>query len=173
MPVRTFDQALAFVRQHGIVGIFGDRKSDVPSLWNVVDLPERQPGEKGWGRKVSAVWSWKNEIPATYPNEIFYGKLPNGQAVLMTMDRLAAHYADTHRPLRDCSPLARELHTHIALDPTTTGALRKLTGMNRPPERGRFDKALLELQTTLNVVRRNDPKDKNDTWIPFAEQHVD
>ncbi len=173
MPVRTSDDALAFVREHGVVGIFGDKKSDVPSLWDAVDLPERQAGEKGWGQKVNAVWTWKNELPQNYPDEIFYGKLPNGQAVLMTLDRLTSHYAKAHVPIRDCSRLARELFQHIQLDPVTTGALRKKTGMNRAPERGQFDKALRELQTTLNIVRRNDRKDKNDTWIPFTDQHVE
>lgn len=122
---------------------------------------------------MSAVWGWKNELPQTYPNEIFYGKLPNGQAVLMTLDRLAIHFREAHVPIRDCSRLARDLFGHIQLDPVTTGSLRKKTGMNRAPERGQFDKALRELQTTLNIVRRNDRLDKNDTWIPFIDQHVE
>ncbi len=173
MPIRTLAQARAFVRHHGIVGIFGDKKSTVPSLWDAVDLPEKQPGESGWGQKVSAIWSWKNELPAAYPDEIFYGKLPNGQAVLMTTDRLTTHYAEAHRAIRDCSRLARDLFALVELDPLTTGELRQKTGMNRPPERNRFDKALRELQTTLNVVRRNDARDKSDTWIPFTDRYVD
>lgn len=173
MPITSFAQARAFVRQHGVVGIFGDKSSTVPSLWDAVDLPGRQPGETGWGQKVTAIWAWKNELPAAHPDEFFYGKLPNGQAVLMTLDRLATHYAEAHRPIRDCSRLARDLFALIELDPATTGALRKKTAMTKPPERHRFDKALRELQTTLNVVRRNDPKDKSDTWIPFTDQHVE
>jgi hypothetical protein len=36
------------------------------SLWDAMDLPEKQPEEKGWGPKISAVWSWKNQLPAIY-----------------------------------------------------------------------------------------------------------
>jgi hypothetical protein len=53
---------------------------------------ERQPGEKGWGQKGIAIWRWKNELPATYPEVIFYGKIPGGRAVLMSMDYLRAEH---------------------------------------------------------------------------------
>jgi hypothetical protein len=43
-------------------------------------------GERGWGEKVMAIWRWKNELPAIYPEEIFYGKIPTGHAALMSMD---------------------------------------------------------------------------------------
>jgi hypothetical protein len=52
--VRTLAQARAFVRAAGICLVFADRKKDLPNLWDVVDLPEKQPGEKGWGRKIVA-----------------------------------------------------------------------------------------------------------------------
>ena len=57
-----------------------------------MDLPEKQPGEKGWGPKISAVWRWKNQLPAHYPREIFYGKMKGGAAVLMTLDYLRNHH---------------------------------------------------------------------------------
>jgi hypothetical protein len=42
-------------------------------------------------------------------------------------------------------------------------------GSNRP----KFDRALRELQATLNIVRRNSLLDENDTWVPFSEQYLD
>ena len=87
-PFRTLAQAKAFVRQVGICGIFSDANGTMSCLWNVVDLPERRPGERGWGEKVSAIWRWKNELPARYPHEIFYGKTKSGLAVLMSIDYL-------------------------------------------------------------------------------------
>ena len=30
----------------------------MPNLWDVVDVPDRQPGEKGWGQKILAIWRW-------------------------------------------------------------------------------------------------------------------
>jgi hypothetical protein len=168
--VRTLKQARAYVLQVGICGIFSDAGLGMPNLWDVVDLPDRQPGEKGWGQKVVAIWRWKNELPATYPEEIFYGKIPAGRAVLMSMNYLRAeHYPKHHRPLRGCTALARKIYERLRLDPLTTGLLREELNMTLRPERTRFDRALLELQVTLNIARRNSLEDENDTWVPFRE----
>ena len=170
--VRTLKQARAFVLQSRICGIFSDAKGRMPCLFDAVDLPERQPGEKGWGQKVIAVWGWKNELPARYPDEIFYGKIAGGLAALMSMDYLRAeHYPKHHRPLKECSTLAQAIHEVIRLDPLTTGLLRKELEMTQRPERNRFDRALVELQVTLNIVRRNSLEDEEDTWVPFSEQY--
>ena len=172
--IRTLAQAKAFVRQVGMCGIFSDAKGTMPCLWNVVDLPSRRPGERGWGKKVSAIWRWKNELPARYPNDIFYGKTKSGLAVLMSVAYLRDnHYPKHHRPLSDCSALARQLYSLIKLDPIRTGPLREEMNMTEGPARHMFDRALRELQATLNIVRRNSPRDENDTWVPFSEQYLD
>jgi hypothetical protein len=117
----------------------------MPNLWDVADLPDRQPGEKGWGQKVIAIWRWKNELPATYPEEIFYGKILVGRAVLMSMDYLRVeHYPKHHRSSTKCSALARRIYERLRLDPPTASALRKDLNMNLRPERNRFDRALQE-----------------------------
>ena len=54
--VRTLKQARTYILQVGICGIFSDAGVGMPNLWEVVDLPDRQPGEKGWGQKVIAIW---------------------------------------------------------------------------------------------------------------------
>jgi hypothetical protein len=113
--VRTLKQARAYVLQVRICGIFSDGGVGMP---NLRDLPHRQPGEKGWGQKVVAIWRWKNELPAVYPEEIFYGKIPTGHAVLMNMDHLRAeHYPKHYRPLSECSPLAQRIYERLELDP--------------------------------------------------------
>ena len=172
--VRTLEQAKAFVLRAGICGIFSDANGKMPCLWDVVDLPGRKPGEKGWGEKITAIWSWKNELPAAYPKKIFYGKIKGGLAVLMNMDYLREeHYPKHHRPLRECSTLARKLYDIIRLDPIVTGRLREEMNMTRRPERNQFERALQELQVTLNIARRNSADDENDTWVPFAEQYLE
>ncbi len=172
--VRNPKQARSFVLEVGICGIFSDAKGRMASLWEVVDLPTRQPGEKGWGQRVTAIWGWKNELPAIYPDEIFYGKIPGGLAVLMSMDHLRMeHYPRHHRPLKECSALAQKIYAVLRHDPLTTAALREELEMTRRPERSAFDRALQELQITLNIARRNSLEDKNDTWVPFSEQYVD
>jgi hypothetical protein len=37
--------------------------------------------------------------------------------------------------------------------------------MRQRPERNRFDRALQELQVTLDIARRNSLEDENDTWV--------
>jgi hypothetical protein len=172
--IRTLAQAKEFVRQVGMCGIFSDANGTMPCLWNVVDLPTRKPGERGWGKKVSAIWRWKNELPARYPHEVFYGKTKSGLAVLMSIEYLRDDYFPKHhRPLSDCSALARRLYSLIKLDPIRTGPLREEMNMTEGPDRRKFERALRELQTTLNIVRRNSPRDENDTWVPFSEQYLD
>ncbi len=169
--VRTLSQARAFVRRAGICGIFSDNRGAMESLWEVVDLPGRQPGEKGWGQKITSIWRWKNELPARYPGEIFYGKIKGGLAVLMSMDHLRAYYPQHHVPLRECSALAQKIHALVRLDPLTTPQLRQELDMAQRPEKNRFDRALQELQVTLNIARRNSLTDEYDTWVPFREQY--
>jgi hypothetical protein len=172
--VRTLEQARAYILQVGICGIFSDAGVGMPNLWEVVDLPDRQPGEKGWGQKVVAIWRWKNELPALYPEEIFYGKIPAGRAALLSMDYLREqHYPKHHRPLSQCSALAQRIYERLRLDPQTTGSLREELNMTKRPERNRFDRALQELQVTLNIARRNSQKDENDTWVLFSDQYLE
>jgi hypothetical protein len=172
--VRNLKQARSYVLQVGVCGIFSDAGVGMANLWEVVDLPERQPGEKGWGQKVVAIWQWKNELPAIYPEEIFYGKIPGGRAVLMSLDYLRTeHYPKHHRPLNQCSDLAQRIYQRLRLDPLTTGSLRKELNATQRPERTRFDRALQELQVTLNIARRNSLEDENDTWVLFSGQYLE
>jgi hypothetical protein len=171
-PVRTLAQARAFVRREGLVGIFSDAGGTMPSLWAVVDLPDRRPGERGWGEKISAIWRWKNELPARWPDEIFYGKLPGGLAVLMTLGRLADHYRAYHVPLERCSALARRAARIIAHDPLTSRQVRQELGLDDRAGKAAVDRALTELQVTLNIARRTSLTDRNDTLVPFREQYL-
>ncbi len=166
------EQAFEFVMEVKTCLIFGSEKSDLPSLWDVVDLPGRQPGKKGWGKKIEAIWAWKNELPAQFPGEIFYGKLPGGLAMLMCVDYLQkVHYPAHHRPVSTCKPLARRAFELIRAEPFTTAELRREMSPSGSIGKSRIDTALVELQVTLNIARSNAPEIKRDTWLPFFEQY--
>jgi hypothetical protein len=168
--VRTLEEAYEFVRTVGICHIFAVKNRQMACLWDVVDLPEKRPGEAGWGQKVSHIWAWKNGLPAAYPDEIFYGKTQGGKAVLMTLEFLAReHYPKFHRPVAQCSPLARRIYDLISVEPLTTGELRAAVVRDNPAYRAAFAKALTELQVTLNITRTNAPEAEVDTWLPFQE----
>jgi hypothetical protein len=57
--------------------------------------------------------------------------------------------------------------------PQLTGSLREELNMTGHPERNRFERALQELQVTLNIARRNSLEDENDTWVLFSDQYLD
>jgi hypothetical protein len=172
VKIKTIEQAFEFVLKVKTCLIFGSKTSDLPSLWDVVDLPGRQPGRPGWGEKVEAVWAWKNEVPAQFPDEIFYGKLPGGLAMLMSIEHLRqVHYPAHHRPVSQCSELARRAFALIRSEPRTTAELRKALSPSGAISKSKVDSALVELQVTLNITRSNALKLKLDTWLPFAEQY--
>lgn len=172
IKIKTLEQAFEFVLKVKTCLIFGSQKSDLPSLWEEVDLPERVPGQAGWGEKVEAIWAWKNELPAQFPDEIFYGKLPGGLAVLMCLQHLReTHYPAHHRPVADCSPMARRVYELIRSEPQTTAELRKALSPSGAISKSKIDTALVELQVTLNITRSNAPNLKRDTWLPFGEQY--
>ncbi len=174
MKLKTLEQARRFVVRERICTVFPGPDETLKSLWDAVDLPEKQPGEAGWGPKVSAVWGWKNELPALYPKEIFYGKTKGGAAVLMTLDYLRhRHYPQHHRHISDCRPLARGIYELIRQDACETTALRRDSMEQFGCSKSQFDSALKELQVTLNIVRANTPGLVRDMWVPFQEIYLD
>lgn len=172
--IKTFDQAYQFVLEKKVCTVFGSKSSPYPSLWDNTGLSEEKPKAGGWSPKVVAVWDWKTRIPQTYPDTVFYGKVQGGDAVLMEMDHFRdVHYPDSFQPVSELDPLAQEVYEFIRLEPAYTGPLRKRAMARLACTKSQFDSALKRLQVSLNIVRSNDPKLKNDFWIPMREVHLD
>ncbi|KAA3662350.1 MAG: hypothetical protein DWQ04_13750 [Chloroflexi bacterium] len=172
--IKTFEEARLLVRELKICTIFESSKTELPSLSEHIDLPEKQEGEKGWGQKVTAVWDWKNRLPATFPNEIFYGKIKGGIAVLMTMEYLRdVHFATAYRCVDELNSLAGHIFEKIRNEPWETTSLRKEVIEEQGCSKSQFDTALKNLQISLNIVRSNDPKIERDTWLAFQEVYPD
>ena len=172
--IKTFDQAYQFVLEQRICTVFGSKNSPYPSLWDNTRLSEKKPKAGGWSPKVMAVWDWKTRIPQTYPDDVFYGKVPGGDAVLMEMQCFCnRHYPDAFQPVSELSPLAQEVYELVRLEPAYTGPLRKRAIAHLNCTKSQFDTALKKLQISLNIVRSNDPKLENDFWLPMREVHLD
>ncbi len=172
MRIRTLEDARAFVLEVKICTILPSDKTDLTSLYEHVDLPEKQPGETGWGARMEAVWPWKNQLPAHYPDEIYYGKIKGGFAVLMEMNYLAAtHFPAARQPVESLSRLAQQIYEKIRIEPRTTTALRQEMIGEVGCSKSRFDTALKKLQISLNIVR--EPAAEQDTWLPFSELYGD
>jgi hypothetical protein len=172
--IKTFEEARVLIAELKICTIFESTKSDLPSLWQHVDLPEKQVGEKGWGKKVSAIWDWKNRLPATFPDDIFYGKIKGGFAVLMSMDYLRnVYFESSYKSIDKLNPLAGYVFEMIRNEPWETTSLRNVVTQDYGCSKSQFNTALKNLQISLNIVRSNDPDIERDTWLTFQERYPD
>jgi hypothetical protein len=172
--IKTFKAAYQFVLDKKIVTVFGSKTSPHPSLWDNTDLSESKPKAGGWSPKVTAVWDWKTRIPQTYPDNVFYGKITGGDAVLMEMGHFReVHFAKAFQQASELSLLAQQVNDLIRLEPAYTGVLRKQAIAKFHCTKSQFDTALKKLQSSLNIVRSNDPNMKNDFWLPMREVHLD
>lgn len=172
--VKTLKQAKRFVEKVKICTLFSDKIEGVRSLWDAVDLPEKGGGRSKWGARVEAVWTWKNELPEKFPDCIFYGKLPGGHAALMTLAYLRdTHYPAASKPPEACSELAQQVYEIIRRSSGTTAEIRKQAIAQHACTKSRFDTALKQLQTTLNIARVPAPAHSNDSWVPFSELYLD
>jgi len=174
MMIKTIEEAYQFVREVKVCTIFPSDKVGYTSLWEHVDLPEKQPGETGWGEKMTAVWTWKNQLPARYPNEIFYGKIKGGLAVLMEMDYMARdHFPKAYKDIQTLNHLAQNIYSNVVTEPWDTTSLRKVTMEETGCTKSQFDTALKNLQITMNIARLNGPQIERDTWVSFREMYLD
>jgi len=112
----------------------------------VTALSDKRPA-KGWSPRVVAIWNWKNELPAAFPEEIFYGKLPGRLAMLMSLEHLReVHYPRAHKELAQCSVLARRVYELVRREPQTTAQLRKALVNPGIVTKAMVDRAVTELQ---------------------------
>ncbi len=170
--VRTLEEARNFVLARGICGVLHNPKGK-PNLWDAIDAPDKQAGEAGWGDKMGLVWSWKNDLPARYPTEIFYGKRKGGGAILCSMDALRGLYREQYKLLDALSETARRLRAIIAQHPVNNKELRQIADMAGKDRKPAFDRALVELQVAFHIVRVNRTDVDGDTWTLFATQYPD
>jgi hypothetical protein len=172
VKIKAIEDARTFVEAVRICTIFPSEKTTLTSLYENVDLPEKKPDDSGWGERMEAVWPWKNQLPSLYPNDIYYGKIKGGFAVLMTMDYLAdVHFATAYKPVASLNQLAQQVFEKIRIEPWTTTDLRKEMVHEVGCSKSQFDTALKNLQISLNVVR--DCEAEQDTWLTFQEVYTD
>ena len=143
-------------------------KGKLPTLWDA--LAFTGTGQDMWGEKLAMVWALRQQLAVNYPEQIFSGKIRGGRIVLMSIGRLQQEYARYHRPLEACSELARQLYTIIAQGPIATLPLRQAAGLVTRKERGRFERALQQLQISFNIAR-SPALTSGDVWVPFLQQY--
>jgi hypothetical protein len=166
--VGTLAEARDFVLAVGLCGVQHDPKGKLPTLWDALAFSGSGPNASG--EKLAEVWALRQQLVATYPDEIWSGKVRGGRVVLMSMERLRQEYARSHKPIEACSALAQQLYDIVERGPVTTVALRQAAGLVTRKDRSRFERALQELQSSFNIARAP-AADDGEGWAPFLQQY--
>lgn len=174
--VGTLEELHSLVLEIGVCGIFKERPNAYPRLWDILDFPDAvTAGSSRRGLRMDRVWSWKNELPAMFPEDIFYGKMANGDAVLMSVPHLREpHYVSAYQPVSQNDVLARQIFESVCLEPgIATGELKNMVMDRIACTRSAFSTALKKLQISLNIARSPESPIQTDHWLRFSELFPD
>lgn len=152
MPIRTLEDAAAWVDRVGLAVVFPREDVVLPSLWEAAggedEFAKRDDSGKflAWTEPMDFVWRTKDELPAR--GVVCAGKHVRGRASLVSLDLLPALVAVARR--EELDPLEAEvvelLHRHGAL------STRELPELLPAHERKRVRAAIDRLQKALLVT---------------------
>jgi hypothetical protein len=163
LKVRAPEQALDFVNDVGFCLLFPARGVEMPSLWEAICGEIRPLPRPHDDRELGYTWRWKDELPSR--GMVYYGKLLRKKPTLISLEMLPYFYAlsENYGDLDDymveyeegkLSEEARRVYEalleHRALP---TSQLRRRAGLAGKSNAARFDRALLELQLGLKIVK--------------------
>jgi len=163
LKLRTPEQALEFTNDVGFCFLFPAKGAEMPSLWEAICGQSRPLPIHHDDRELGYAWQWKDELPAR--GLVFYGKLLRKKPMLVSLDLLPCFYAlsENYGDLDDylleyqdgkLSEEAKRVYEalleHGALP---TSHLRRKAGLGGKGNAGRFDRAILELQLGLKIVK--------------------
>ena len=161
LRLKERDQAVEFVTQRGFVYFWPITGTIFPSLWAAVagDRPvadeHDDPGHVTWG--------WKDALLGQ--RQWYYGKILRKKATMISMAVAPCFYAlsenfgayeedyltqyEQGRMTLEARQVYETLLSEGALD---TLALRRATHMSSPASEGRFNKALVDLQSDFKIA---------------------
>jgi hypothetical protein len=148
-PVTSIAEAARYVDRLGFALLFPTDRADAPALYEAVAGEDAVPFERGMGPAESAVWTWKDELPAA--GLAWYGKLLYGRASLLAPALLRALYPGAGEPDdHEAIELPAEAHRiaeALMTGPLSSAALREIIG-----DRHRYDRAVSTLHRNLLVT---------------------
>jgi hypothetical protein len=163
LRVLNQQQAVEFVNDVGFSFLFPIQKIELPSLWDAIAgrVVKTYPDHKGY--EIERTWGWKDE--ALDKKWWYYGKLIRNKATLVSLDFLPNFYAlsenfgdyehdyleeyETGQLTSEARQVYEALLKNGALDAVR---LRREAHLSTDANKGRFDKALTDLQTGLKVL---------------------
>jgi hypothetical protein len=163
LRLKNQQQAVEFVNDVGFSFLFPIQKLELPSLWDAIAgrVVKTYPDHKGY--EIERTWGWKDE--ALDRKWWYYGKLIRDKATLVSLDFLPNFYAlsenfgdyehdyleeyKTGQLTSEAKQVYEALLKNGALDAVR---LRREAHLSTEANKGRFDKALTDLQTSLKVL---------------------
>ncbi len=163
LRVKTPQEAIEFVNDVGFSFLFPIQNVEMPSLWDAIAGRLVKTTSKHSGYEIERTWGWKdNSLDKKW---WYYGKLIRDKATLVSLDflpnlyALSENYGDyEHDYLEEykagtltaeAKSIYEALLKHGALDAIR---LRRESHLSSDAAKGRFDKALTDLQTGLKVI---------------------
>ena len=164
LRVRAEEEALAFVNEVGFCFLFGDRGTEIPTLWAAVAGSRRSMPNSHHDPDIGRTWTWKDTLPAR--GEICYTKLLRGKPTLVSLDlvprfyALSPNYGDEDSYLEQyeegrLSVEARNVYEALLREGAlSTSRLRRVAGISGGDANARrFDRAIAELQEQLMITK--------------------
>ncbi len=163
LRITSPEQAVKFVTDVGFCFLFPIQKVEMPSLWDAIAgrVVKTYPDHQGY--EIERTWGWKDQSLAK--KWWYYGKLVRDKATLISLDFLPNFYAlsenfgdyehdyleeyKTGQLTAEAKQVYEALLKNGALDAVR---LRREARMSSDANKGRFDKALTDLQTSLKVL---------------------
>jgi hypothetical protein len=163
LRVTTIEQAIEFVNDVGFCFLFPIQKVEMPSLWDAIAGRVVKTSASHSGYEIERTWGWKDD--SLDKQQWFYGKLIRSKATLVSLDflpnfyALSENYGDYENDYleeykagqltAEAKAVYEALLKHGALDAIR---LRREAHLSSEANKGRFDKALTDLQTGLKVL---------------------
>jgi hypothetical protein len=151
--VRTYGDAVRFVRDAGLAFVFPDNRTSLPSLWGAVSgdpLREFEEDDHGWTRQVATTWRLKDELGAR--RGVYFGRFVRGKGTLIAPDVLTALAALVWKD-DDLSVAGREAYRRLGnVGAMSTLRLRESLRLHGPKATRAFNRVMLELYRRLLVA---------------------
>ncbi len=163
LRVKTKEEAIDFINDASFSFLFPIQNVEMPSLWDAIAGRVVKTSASHHGYEIDRTWGWKDD--ALDKRIWYYGKLIRDKATLVSLDFLPNFYALSenygdyeHDYLEEykagtltaeAKSIYEALLKHGALDAIR---LRRESHMSSDSAKGRFDKALTDLQTGLKVL---------------------
>ena len=163
LRLRNPEQAVEFVNDVGFCFLFPQKGVEMPSLWEAICGVSRPVPIHHDDRALGYAWHWKDELPSR--GLVYYGKLLRKKPTLVSLDLLPYFYAlsDNYGEQDDyvaeyedgtLSEEARRVYEALLTrGALPTSHLRREAGLAGKSNASRFNRALVELQVGLKIVK--------------------